>query len=92
MSEVRSYRRYCFLKWRIQKALGEGTAEVWRHEQLKTSGTELPASFPSRSALVASGYSTVEDIDGADAGELLEYAGLGQTQAAEVLTAVARLL
>lgn len=59
------------------------------HERI--SATELPAHFPSRVALVAAGYSAVEDLDGADSAEIRAL-GLTDRQTTAVLAALAGLL
>lgn len=92
MAEFKSKRRYYLLKRIAAKAEGEATEGVWRHHQEQESGTALPASFPSRAALVAAGYSTEEDLDGADAAELTKNAGLSTQQAAAALAVLATLL
>lgn len=90
--EIRSPRRYALAKWLVQKELDDATAGVWRSKQLAEPGTALPADFPSRAALVAKGYSTAHDIDGADADELRVNVGLLAEQAAAVIAAAARLV
>jgi hypothetical protein len=90
--ELRSARRYCLAKWLIQRELDDSTAPVWRGKQLAEPGTALPADFPYRTTLIAKGYLTPQDIDGADTHELRVNAGLLAEQAATVIAAAARLL
>lgn len=66
-------------------------ASLWQTKQEAESGTQLPDDFPSRSALVAVGYTTKEDLDGADCAELADYVRLSTTQAEKVLAAAAAL-
>jgi len=65
--------------------------DVWKGKQEAEPGTALPTSFPSYAALSAIGYTTKEDLDGADADELVETVGLSQSEAAAVMAAVATL-
>lgn len=90
MGEVRLPRRY-YLAQRLrarEALLEEG---VWQAKQEAEPGTELAADFPSAAALEAAGYTTVEDLDGADVAELRR-AGLTRRQAETVIAAVAPLL
>lgn len=89
--QVRSYRRYCLLE-RLAANTREdfSIASVFRAKQEATPGTALPADFPSLALLATAGYSTVEDINGADLEELL-CAGLTIKRAEAVLTALAAL-
>lgn len=91
MAEFKSPRRYYLLKRIAAKAEDDGLEGVWRHKQEQESGTALPANFPLRATLVAAGYSTEEDLDGADAAELTKNTGLSTHQANAVLTAAADL-
>lgn len=88
MAEFKSTRRYYLLKRIAAKAEGEATEGVWRHKQEQESGTALPANFPLKATLAAAGYSTEEDLDGADAAELTKNTGLSTQQANAVLAAV----
>ena len=65
-------------------------AAVWQAKQEAEPGTDLPADFPSLSALQAAGYSTDTDLDGADLTEL-RAAGLSNRAAQAVLDAFALL-
>jgi hypothetical protein len=66
-------------------------ASVWQGKQEAEPGTALLASFPSYTALVAAGYTTKEDLEGADVIELYNYVGLSQRDAEAVLAAFAKL-
>lgn len=66
-------------------------AAVWRAKQEALTGQDLPDDFIHRAALVAAGYSTVEDIDGASADELVKRAGLSRREGLAVLTQIAAL-
>lgn len=89
MSEFKSVRRY-YLRKRLAAALvGDDNAAVWQALQEAEAGVPLVTGFPSRTALVAAGYTTIEDVDGADAVELATYVGLSDHQAAAVLAALA---
>lgn len=93
MALVKRARRYYLLK-RIAALQDEGVgqASVWKGKQEAESGTALPSTFPYLTELAAAGYSTVEDIDGADADELYANAGLNARQSALVIDALAALL
>lgn len=80
---VTSHRRYLWLAQ--QRATRErlGTEAVARARRVAVSGTALPASFPSRTVLLAAGVLAVEEVVGADVHELRSY-GLTVT-AAEAL-------
>lgn len=52
--------------------------------------TALPATFPALSKLTAAGYTTKEDLDGADDTELVE-AGLNHSEARAAIAALAQL-
>jgi len=69
----------------------EALAAAYRAKQDAQPGTSLPLDFPSRTKLAAARYTTREDLDGADAPELLRYAQLNMREARAVLTAVAAL-
>lgn len=63
-------------------------AAVFASKQSEQPGVALPAEFPARAKLVLGGYTTIEDVDGADESELKK-AGLNQAEAALVARAVA---
>lgn len=93
MAEVRRYRRYCLLKRLASRSFNDrGLEFAWQSKQEEVDGTALPSTFPSKDALEAVGYSTAEDIDGADCRELLENVGLNQRQAQAVIAAASALL
>jgi hypothetical protein len=90
--QVRSVRRYYLLERLAACARDDfAIASVFRAKQEAEPATPLPADFPSRAVLVAAGYSTVEDINGADLEEL-QCARLTTKQAVTVLTELAALL
>lgn len=91
-TEFKTKRRFFCLKRIAARADGDPLEGAWRHHQEQESGTALAATFPSRAALAAAGYSTQEDLDGADAAELRKNAGLSTQQAAAVLAGLAKLL
>jgi hypothetical protein len=65
--------------------------DVWVNKQEAEPGVLLPATFPSLSVLSTAGYTTVEDLDGADTHELRRATGMSQRQAEAVLAALAAL-
>ncbi len=86
-------RRYYLRKrlWELRNRPGEGQDGVWRSKQEEEPGVALPATFPFLSTLAPCGYTTVEDVDGADVPELREL-GLSRLEAEAVLTALAPLI
>lgn len=64
---------------------------VWKAKQEAEPGAALPDDFAARAKLVEVGYSTKEDLDGADVDELVEYVCLSQQDAEAVLAAFAKL-
>lgn len=92
MSELKSYRRYCLMKRFVASRAGEtANAQLWQNKQEEQPGTALPDTFPYRSDLVAAGYTTKEDIIGADDVELNDVAGLTLRAAASVIAAAEAL-
>lgn len=92
MAEIKTPRRY-YLHKRLDARLyrGEDDIEtVWKAKQEGEPGTVLGSSFPLRATLAGIGYTTVQDLDGADEAEL-ERAGLTRKQAQQVLAAFAAL-
>ncbi len=89
MSDVNRLRRF-YLMNRIEahRQLEFALRDVWRAKQEAEPGTALAAGFPAKSLLAAAGYTTVEDIDGADCAELEDYAALSTLQARTVLAAL----
>lgn len=87
-TSINTLRRFYLLKRLRARAIGDkGLEGVWRHKQETQAGTELAAAFPARAALVAAGYSTEEDLDGADVDELVS-AGLTYHDATAALAAL----
>ena len=79
---ITSARRYRFLRERAAERDGEdGAQAVFRSLRLATTGTSLPATFPSRAALITAGVLAVEEVVVAGLDELRSY-GLGAQQAA----------
>lgn len=90
MSEVKTTRRYYLLKrLALRRQCLEEDAFIGK--QAAEPGTALPATFPSLSVLVTAGYSTREDLDGADVAELRRATTLTKPQAEAVLAALAAL-
>ena len=61
---------------------------VWRAKHGETAGTDLPVGFPGRDQLILAGYSTIEDVDGAEPAELMQYAGLSTSTAIAAVAAI----
>jgi hypothetical protein len=91
VGSVNNLRRYYLLKRLFARMREEDSESIWQGKQESVAGTELPPDFPHRGQLVVAGYSTREDLDGADADELLEHADLSQREADAVLAAAAQL-
>lgn len=88
MSTLGSPRRYYLAKRHAAKAIGDkGLSLVWQQKQEAEPGTTLAASFPYASRLSAAGYTTKEDLEGADTRELYEQ-GFSTTEATYILAAV----
>jgi hypothetical protein len=85
---VLTTRRYYLLK-RLAARRDCLEEDAWIHKQAGEPGIDLPAGFPSRAALVAAGYSTREDVNGASVQELRRYACLSRSDAEAVIAAVA---
>ena len=92
MAEYLSNRRYCLYKRYNAKLSGEDALEsLWQCKQALEPGTALPSGFPNREQLAAAGYTTDEDLNGADAQEIHECVGLSQGAAEAVIAAYAAL-
>lgn len=92
MSDVLRLRRFYLMKRIESDRIGEiALRDVWHGKQDAEPGANLPANFPSKDELATAGYTTVEDVDGADCAELEDYASLSTTQANTVLAALAAL-
>ena len=92
MAEIRNVRRYNLLKMRAAARDNPGLDAVWDANRRAIQGTEIPATFPYRSRLVAAGYLVLEELDGADANELSKQAGLLDFEAAAVLAALVAVI
>lgn len=62
-------------------------AAAWAAKQEAEPGSRLTANVPYRAELERLGYSTTEDLLGADEDELAD-AGLNRSRAVEVITAM----
>lgn len=92
MAEYLTLRRYYLNKRSAAALRQDSTLEAhWQGKQLAEAGQGLPAHFPSREALSASGYTAQEDLEGADVDELVKYAGLSTRDAEKVIAAYAAL-
>ncbi len=81
-------RRYYLAKRSQARVAGQKGLELtWQGKQEAEPGVALAADFPARSALVAAGYTTTEDLDGADVDEL-RTAGLSTRDAEAALAAL----
>ena len=84
-----SPRRYYLLKWRGLEDLDEHElALLFKAKQVEIVGTDLPLSFPGRDALIAAGYTAIEDVRGAESEELTEL-GLTEDDANAAIEAAA---
>ena len=81
---VTSHRRYLWLAQQRATREQAGTEAALRGRKLEVSGTALPASFPSRTVLLAAGVLAVEEVVGADVPELRSY-GLSVTAAERLI-------
>lgn len=94
MAEAASLRRYYVLERMARYQAGDlAVSAVWRSKQeAAPAGITLPPTFPSVDLLNAAGYEASEDLIGADAEELADYAGLSDAESNDVLVALAALL
>jgi hypothetical protein len=91
-SPFQTLRRFYLKKRKMAGEAGEhALSGLWQARQQEQPGVALPAAFPYRAELVAAGYSTSEDLDGACADELFDWAGLDNSAAKAVLAAHAAL-
>lgn len=83
-----NYRRYCLMKRLYWFDLGDyALAGVWRARQEEQPGTDLPATFPFLIKLTPRGYTTREDLYGADVYELERTIPMSRSDARIVLSA-----
>jgi hypothetical protein len=87
---VTSHRRYLWLAQRRATREDSGTEAGLRGRKLEVVGTALPASFPSRTVLLAAGVLAVEEVVGADVPELRSY-GLSAPAAERLILWLERL-
>lgn len=86
------YRRYCHRMRMNARVRGDGELEsVWKYKQEAQPATPLPSSFPFLDQLACAGYTTQDDLTGADAYELYRIAHLDSQDAEVVLMALAAL-
>lgn len=83
------YRRFLVSAIRTAKATGlPAVAAVLINQHAERPGTALGADFPMRAKLALSFYTAVEDLEGADADELIRGAGLTAYEAKAVIGAM----
>lgn len=87
MADLKSVRRVYLHKRIAARAQLSNLEPVWQAKQEAEPGTALPASFPFLSELEAVGYTTREDLDGADADELVDHVSLSKRDAEAVIAA-----
>lgn len=89
MADINRPRRY-YLHQRIDAlACGEtALSGAWRAKQEAQPGVALASDFPFRVRLAEIGYTTAEDIDGADEAELV-LVGFSSREATAILAAAA---
>lgn len=91
MSQVKRPRRYYLGKRYEATVLEEwDLAGFWRWKQERMPGVALSADFPYRARLAEHGYTTLEDVDGADIVELGRV-GFTTREAETILAAVPAL-
>lgn len=85
MATLGSARRYYLSKRHSAHDSGDfALSDAWRGKQEAEAGDALPSDFPYLSRLQGRGYSTLQDLDGADADELTSQ-GFTSREAAEIL-------
>lgn len=76
----------------MAKEAGElALSGVWQSRQQEQPGVALPDDFPFKAELATEGYTTREDLDGADADELVEWGCVSSLAAKAILAAYAAL-
>jgi len=87
MATLNNLRRFYLHKslWALQTF--DNTAGVWRAKQEAVPGVALAATFPYLSKLAECGYTTEEDLDGADEAELFAV-GFTTTEIEQILAAL----
>jgi len=90
VSAINSVRRFFLLKTLYARQVGDDMEAVWRSKQEAHSGVPLPLDFPLKQRLAALGYTTREDLDGADVGELVR-SNFSSIEAKQVIDAFAAL-
>lgn len=85
MAEIRNVRRY-YLHKRLTAEGDLGSS--WQAKQEAEPGTPLEDGFPFKADLASVGYTTEEDLDGADQAEL-ERVGFKANQAKKIIAALA---
>lgn len=89
--EIKSVRRFYLLKRRRARELCEPLEGAWQAKQEAEPGAALPATFPYLTELAEHGYTTVQDLDGANVTELGEL-GFSTLAAEAILAALEPLL
>jgi len=84
-------RRYYLAKRHAALDSDTGLDVVWRAKQEAEPGAPLPSTFPCASRLAAGGYTTAEDIRGAEPAELQTRAGLTLKESQYVLLELSKL-
>ncbi len=88
---LRCPRRYYLAKRHSETENDAGLESVWKAKQEAEPGAPLPVTFPCVAKLTTGGYTTVEDIRGAETAELQRYAGLTPREAQHVLLELSKL-
>lgn len=90
MATLGTPRRFYLSKRTEARIFCDDSEFVWKAKQEAQPGTPLPEDFPLASQLAELGYTTREDLDGADEDELTRL-GIGSRGARQVLAALAAL-
>lgn len=91
MSTLGSPRRYYLAKRHVARDLEDkGLELMWQAKQEVEPGTALPSDFPELSTLASLGYTTTEDLTGADEEELVDL-GISPRTAQNILASFAEL-
>jgi hypothetical protein len=89
-ASVNNQRRYYLRKAQFFAKFppeGDGLKATYWAKQEAVVGTALPVGFPHSAKLAAARYTTIEDLDGSDAFELVTEVGLTGAEARHVLDA-----
>jgi hypothetical protein len=87
VATLNNLRRFYLHKRLWASQLDDDWQRIWQGKQEAIPGTALAATFPHKTTLAACGYTTTEDLTGADEAELIRV-GFTPLQAEQILAAL----